>query len=61
MVQLLKLPVSYGGEEYAMLSDLLVFSRPDEVRDNIHLEYLKRAPIFSRPTPLVPVHFTKFD
>ena len=42
MVQLLKLPDSaYGGEEYAMLSDLLVFSRPDDVRDNIHLEYLK--------------------
>ena len=42
MVQLLKLPDSaYGGEEYAMLSDLLVFSRPDQVRDNIHLEYLK--------------------
>ena len=42
MVYKLKLPVSaYGGEEYAMLSDLLIYSRPDELRDDIHLEYLK--------------------
>lgn len=42
MVQQLKLPDSaYGGAEYAMLSDLLIYSRPDALRDSIHLEYLK--------------------
>jgi 5-methyltetrahydrofolate--homocysteine methyltransferase len=42
MVQQLKLPESaYGGPEFAMLSDLLIYSRPNELRDEIHLEYLK--------------------
>ena len=42
MVQKFELPASaYGGMEYAMLSDLLVFSRPEMIRDGIHLEYLK--------------------
>ncbi|NQZ57921.1 MAG: homocysteine S-methyltransferase family protein [Lentisphaeraceae bacterium] len=42
MVQELKLPDSaYGGTEYAMLSDLLIYSHPDDLRDKIHLEYLK--------------------
>ena len=30
----------FGGGEYRMLSDLLVFSRPEDIRD-IHLEYFK--------------------
>ena len=42
MVQQLKLPESaYGGGEFALLSDLLIYSRPDDLRDKIHLEYLK--------------------
>ena len=42
MVQELNLPDSaYGGKEFAMLSDLLVYSRPNQLCDKIHLEYLK--------------------
>ena len=42
MVQDLNLPKSaYGGANFAMLSDLLIYSRPNELCDKIHLEYLK--------------------
>ena len=41
MVQDLFLPDSaYGGTQFSMLSDLLVFSRPEEVK-TIHLKYFK--------------------
>ncbi len=33
-------PEIYGGEDFQMLSDILVFSRPDAVR-NIHLQYFQ--------------------
>lgn len=41
MVQKLNLDAkAFGGEKFQMLSDILVFSRPKEVK-NIHIEYLK--------------------
>ena len=41
MIQQLGLtPSDFGGESYLMLSDLLSFSRPEDLRD-IHLQYLR--------------------
>ena len=41
MVQSLELTdYAFGGPDFKMLTDLLVFSRPDDL-ENIHLEYLK--------------------
>ena len=64
MVQQLKLPESaYGGAEYAMLSDLLVYSRPNELCDEIHMEYLKAgANILETNTfGATPLRLKEFD
>jgi 5-methyltetrahydrofolate--homocysteine methyltransferase len=64
MVQQLKLPESaYGGPEFAMLSDLLIYSRPNELRDEIHLEYLKAgANILETNTfGATPLRLQEFD
>ncbi len=64
MVQQLKLPESaYGGSQFAMLSDLLIYSRPEAVRDFIHLEYLKAgANILETNTfGATPLRLQEFD
>ena len=47
---------SFGGSDYKMLSDLLSFSRPDDMRQ-IHINYYKAGShavetnTFARPNP----------
>ena len=45
MVQNLELDdAAFGGAAFKMLTDLLIFSRPDDL-EGIHLKYLQAGPI----------------
>ena len=60
-------PSVYGGEDFQMLSDLLVLSRPDAIR-NIHFQYYKAGAsavetntLCSSPLRLEEHDFTNID
>jgi len=68
MVQNLELEdTAFGGPEFKMLTDLLVFSRPDDLK-GIHLEYLQAGANLietdtfgASPLRLKEFNFSKFD
>ena len=68
MVQNLELEdTAFGGPEFKMLTDLLVFSRPDDL-EGIHLEYLQAGANLietdtfgASPLRLKEFNFSKFD
>jgi 5-methyltetrahydrofolate--homocysteine methyltransferase len=68
MVQNLELSdAAFGGPEFKMLTDLLVFSRPDDL-EGIHLEYLQAGANLietdtfgASPLRLKEFDFSKFD
>ena len=68
MVQNLGLTdAAFGGPDFKMLTDLLVFSRPDDL-EGIHLEYLKAGANLietdtfgASPLRLKEFDFSKFD
>jgi len=68
MVQNLGLKdAAFGGPEFKMLTDLLVFSRPDDL-EGIHLEYLQAGANLietdtfgASPLRLKEFNFSKFD
>ena len=68
MVQNLGLTdTAFGGAEFKMLTDLLVFSRPDDL-EGIHLEYLQAGANLietdtfgASPLRLKEFDFSKFD